>query len=188
MRIKMFLIGVLCLGYSAYSRIDITYRGLGVSYQIFRPLRVEVETPEKIRVKSGRDSFRYGDTNQGRFPLKVEVVTPRASVGGIYDSAVRDHRTLINIFYGRVKLSLANQGNFELKEIKDTSKVIKGRGFFVAEGGNAYEMVLQLNSRSYLAQEEWAGKTSIDVMFNEEGNEILMGVYKGVLKLDATYM
>ncbi len=175
MRKKIFLICLLYLSQAIYSVTNINFtKQLVVIYKVLNPLSVVVDKPEKMIVKSSKESFKYSDVVQSRSPLNVKIEAP-------YN--VRDE--ILDKIYGTATLTLENQGNFELKKIDDNSEIIKGRGFFPSEGEKKYQMILPLNDGS--AVNKYQASTTIDAVFNEEKTEMLMGNYKGVLILDVTY-
>lgn len=175
MRKKIFLICLICLAQGLYSVTNINFtKQLVVIYKVLNPLSVIVDKPEKMIMKSSKESFKYSDVVQSRAPLNVKIEAP-------YN--IRDE--ILDKIYGTATLTLRDQGNFELKKVDDNSKVIRGRGFFPSEGEKSHQMILPLYDAS--AANKYQASTTIDAVFNEDKTEMLMGNYKGVLILDVTY-
>lgn len=169
------MICILCLSKGIFSVTNINFtKQLVVIYKVLNPLSVVVDKPEKMIVKSSKETFKYSSVIQSRAPLNVKIEAPYK---------VRDE--ILDKIYGTATLVLRNHGNFELKKIDDASNIVKGRGFFPSKGEQIYEMVLPLNDAS--AANKYQASTTIDAVFNEDKKEMAMGSYKGVLILDVTY-
>lgn len=147
---------------------------LVVIYKVLNPLVVEVDQTEKMKVTSSRNTFRYS-----------EIVPTRKKIGVTVKAPYNERDLILDKIYGTAKLELENNGSFELVEIKDSQKKIDGRGFFVSGGKESSIITLPLFNAS--VQNRYEQRTEIDAIFNERGEEMLMGTYKGVLKLNVTY-
>lgn len=121
MRKRCFLIYIFYLAQGLYSTTNINFtKQLVVIYKVLNPLSVVVDKPEKMIIKSSKDTFKYSSVTQSRAPLNVKIEAPYK---------VRDE--ILDKIYGTATLVLRNYGNFELKKIDDSSNTIKGRGFFL---------------------------------------------------------
>lgn len=147
---------------------------LVVIYKVLNPLVVEVEQTEKMQVVSSEDIFRYSDT-----------VFSKRKVGVIVKAPYNERDLILDKIYGTAKLELENNGNFELVDITDKQKRIGGRGYFISGGKESSTITLPLFNAS--VQNRYEQRTEIDAVFNEKREKMIMGTYKGVLKLNVTY-
>lgn len=172
-KIKILLILVLLSIYS-YSATKINFsKQLVVIYKVLDPLSVRVDTPEKMTVRKGNETFRYSQVVQSRTPLNVQISAPYNSRDEILDE-----------IYGTAKLELRNRGEFELKELQNPNFKIKGKGFF-GSAEDEYQINLPLYNAT--TPNMYQASAQIDAIFNSDKEEMLMGTYKGVLILDVTY-
>lgn len=171
---KIILIFMLLVTY-LYPVTKINYaKQLVILYKVLDPLTVEVDTPEKMTVKSGREKFKYSEVTSSKKPLNVKVEAP-----------YKERDLILDTIYGTATLELLNNGRFELKSIEDQNKVVKGRGFFSEVGENTSKMKLELFNSN--VANKYQASTKIDAIFNEDQDEMLMGTYKGVMILNVTY-
>ena len=168
----IFLFG-LCFFQNIYSITMINFsKQLVVIYKVLNPLTVTVDTPEKMVVKSGRQSFKYSDSIVSQKKIQIKVEAP------YYD---RDE--ILDQVYATATLRMQNDGKFDLVG-KDGSK-IKGRGFFPSISEYATVKVLPLYTTTINGKYE--ARTEIDAVFNEDNSEMKLGEYSGVLTIDVTY-
>lgn len=170
-KVIIFLLG-LYFCQSLYSRTTVNFtKELVVIYKILNPLTVTVDKPEKMVVKAGNQIFRYSETVSSKVPLNIRIEAPYNVRDGILDQ-----------IYGTATLELENNGKFDLTD-GSTNNVIKGRGFFLDNVSH----LLNLKLESTESLRKYHGLVTVDAVFNEDGSEMLMGNYKGVLRLNVTY-
>lgn len=147
---------------------------LVVIYKVLNPLVVEVTQTEKMQIRSSQDTFKYSD-----------VIPSKKKIGVTVKAPYNERDLILDKIYGTARLELENRGEFELTDTKDPQKKIDGRGFFPSVGEDAYMITLPLFNAT--VQNRYEESTEIDAFFNEKKNTMLMGTYKGVLKLNVTY-
>lgn len=176
-KMKKLVVGsiFLVLSFSTFSVTTFNFTNqLVVIYKVLNPLIVEVEQTEKMQVPSSADTFRYSETVASRKKIGITVKAP-----------YNERDLILDKIYGTAKLELENNGEFELVEIKDSEKRIGGRGFFISEGKESSSLILPLFNAS--VQNRYEQRAELDAIFNEKKEKMLMGTYKGVLKLNVTY-
>ena len=167
---KNILIIFILLSLYTYSATSFNFtKQLVVIYKVLEPLSVIVDKPEKMIVKKGTQSFKYSEV-ASLGPLNIKIEAPYNERDEILETAT---------------LELQNNGTFELIETTNSDLKIDGQGFFPAEGESSYKMVLSLYNAS--VSNKYQASTTVDVVFNKNNKEMLMGTYKGVLILDVTY-
>lgn len=181
-KIKIISMLMLIFCYS-YSKTTLNFsEHLAVIYKNLDPLSIRISHIEKITVKADKGTFKYSETAADRKPLEITITVPFTTTGPsnqIRDTLFRSVRLRLHgdlpdegIFGGRFSLN-SNEGNR-----------MEARGFFIENGENIFDAPLSLLSSSA----EYTGRTKIDVLFNTEKNpKLLKGVYRGVLRLEATY-
>ena len=175
MKFYRIILSFILITTCVYPITKINYaKQLVVLYNVLDPLIVEVDPPEKMVVRSGREKFRYSQITPSKKPLNVKVEAP-----------YKDRDLILDTIYGTATLELLDNGKFDLKKIDDPSKVINGKGFFSEIGENTSKMKLDL-FKSTVAN-KYQAFTKIDAIFNENQEEMLMGRYKGVMILNVTY-
>lgn len=170
---KIFIIFILMSIYT-YSATNFNFnKQLIVIYKVLDPLSVIVDTPEKMIVKKGTQSFKYSEvTSSG--PLNIKIEAPYNTRDKILDK-----------IYGTATLELQNAGIFELIETTNPNLKIDGQGFFPTEGESSYRLSLPLDHATI--PNTYQAATTVDAIFNKNNKVMLMGKYKGVLILDVTY-
>lgn len=168
----IFLLG-FCLWKEIYPITTINFtRQLVVIYKVLDPLSVIVDSPEKMVVRAGNQTFKYSEVTSSRAPLNIKIETPYKQRDEILDQ-----------IYGTATLELENKGEFVLVDEKASNNTIRGRGFFVSN--SASQLTLPLYNAS--TPDKYQASTVVDAIFNEDKNEMLMGNYRGVLILNVTY-
>ena len=171
---KNILIIFILLSLYTYSATSFNFtKQLVVIYKVLEPLSVIVDKPEKMIVKKGTQSFKYSEV-ASLGPLNIKIEAP-----------YNERDEILDKIYGTATLELQNNGAFELIETTNSDLKIDGQGFFPAEGESSYKMVLSLYNAS--VSNKYQASTTVDVVFNKNNKEMLMGTYKGVLILDVTY-
>lgn len=169
-KVAIFLLG-LCFCQKLYPITTINFtKQLVVIYKVLDPLSVIVDKPEKMVVKAGNQTFRYSEVVSSRSPLNIKIETP-----------YNERDEILDQIYGTATLELENNGNFNLTDSL-TNNTIKGRGFF---SNNTSHLTLPLYNAS--TPNKYQASTTVDAVFNEDKKEMLMGNYKGVLRLNVTY-
>ena len=172
-KIMYLFLAVYALSYTA-TNFNITNQ-LVVIYKVLDPLTVVVDTPEKMIVKHGKQSFLYSEVVTSQKPLEVRVQAP-----------YNERDEILDRIYGTATLELRNNGRFTLTETSNATEKIEGKGFFPSAGEGSSKVVLPLYSGSTPAN-RYDARINLDARFNEENKEMLIGVYKGVLFLDVIY-
>ena len=165
---------VLCT-LKAYAVTNFNYSNqLVVLYKVLDPLKVTVSQTEKMKVVAGKQKFKYSEVVDSKTPISVLVEAPFNQRDDILDTV-----------YGTATLELENSGKFSLKSTNGNSEEIDARGYFKNEPGEPSKIILPLFTGTSITKYE--GRTEIDAVFNENQKEMLMGTYKGVLRLNVTY-
>ncbi|WP_448820824.1 hypothetical protein [Cetobacterium sp.] len=168
----IFLLG-LCFFQSIYSITMINFsKQLVVIYKVLNPLTVTVDTPEKMVVKAGNQSFKYSDSVASKKKIGIKVEAPYYK---------RDE--ILDLVYATATLKMQDNGNFYLTSADGTK--IKGRGYFPSVGEKAVIQTLPLYTTTVNGKYE--ARTEVDAVFNEDNSEMKLGEYSGVLKIDVTY-
>ena len=173
MRKRIIFLLALYFWQNVYSITKINFsKQLVVIYKVLNPLKVTVETPEKMTVRSGNQIFKYSDVVASRKKIGIKVEAPYHARDEILDKV-----------YGTATLTMQNSGNFDLIEKNGTK--IKGRGFFSSGGNQDVKQVLPLYTST--SSGKYEARTEIDAIFNEDQTTMKLGEYRGVLKIDVTY-
>ena len=172
MQKKFILILLICFWQKVYPITTMNFtKQLVVIYKVLDPLKVVVQQPEKMFMKSGNQEFRYSEVATSKSPLSIKIEAP-------YNK--RDE--ILDRIYGTATLELESNGNFDLIDKNNSNNIIKGRGFF---SNDTSHLILPLYNAS--APDKYQTSTTVDAIFNEDMREMKMGSYKGVLKLNVTY-
>lgn len=159
----------------SYSVTNFNYSNqLVVIYKVLDPLKVTVTPTEKMRIAASNRKFTYTGTIDSRVPISVVVEAP-----------FNERDAILDTVYGTATLELENTGKFSLINTIDTSNKIDARGYFKNYPGEPSKIVLPLYTGTSITKYE--GRAEIDAVFNENQKDMVMGTYKGVLKLNVTY-
>lgn len=173
--IKLIFLSVCLFTSTSYAKTIINFsKQLVVIYKVLNPLKVTVEPTEKMTVKRGTQKFKYSDSIDSRKKIEIKIEAPYNTRDEILDK-----------IYGTATLQMQNNGIFDMVDITDKNKIIKGKGFFVNGGEGVSKQVLSLYNTSF--KDKYEARTEIDAIFNEENKMMELGTYSGVLRIDVTY-
>lgn len=174
-KIKIKILALFLISTIGYAKTVINFsKQLVVIYKVLNPLRVTVDPVEKMTVKSGTQQFKYSETVDSKKKIGIKIEAPYNTRDEILDK-----------IYGTATLQMHNNGIFDMVDVGDSSKIIKGRGFFPNEGETVSKQTLSLYNTSF--KDKYEARTEVDVIFNEENNLMKLGTYSGVLRIDVTY-
>lgn len=166
-----------------------------ILYKTLPPLVVEVDEPELMRIKRGKDSFKYSDVSRSKKPLNVNIEIQFNN--GIIDNN-GSNKDIISTIYDTVKLELLNNGEITLLQDNlsgvprnNDSLGIKGEVYFTNISGieleNKYILIKKLGE-SIKNGLLTTNDIYIDAEFNKEKNEILSGQYSGKIIMSVEFI
>lgn len=174
MRSIGIIVFFLCV-LKSYSITNFNYSNqLVVIYKVLDPLKVTVTPTEKMKIVAGNRKFTYTGTINSRAPISVLVEAP-----------FNERDAILDTVYGTATLEFEDAGKFFLVNTTDSSKKIDARGYFINYSGEPSKIALPLYTGTSITKYE--GRAEIDAIFNENQKDMVMGTYKGVLKLNVTY-
>lgn len=175
-KIFIFILGII-LNISIFSSSDWQFTsgingdgGLTIVYKTLPPLKVEVDSPEPMRIASGNQSFTYTSSNSSGKPLSVKIEIKFNN--GIIDNDTIN-KTIVTTIYNKVKLSFENNGDFSLiKDGKPEDKIAGKIYFSTAEGVKIGEELMKPFNQTIQNGTLKVDTVYINANFNEDNKMI----------------
>ncbi|WP_130891793.1 hypothetical protein [Fusobacterium ulcerans] len=175
-KIFIFLLGII-LNISIFSSSDWQFTsgingdgGLTIVYKTLPPLKVEVDSPEPMRIASGNQAFTYTNSNSSGKPLSVKIEI-KFNNGIIDNDAI--NKTIVTTIYNKVKLSFENNGEFSLiKDGKPEDKIAGKIYFSTAEGVKISEELMKPFNQTIQSGTLKVDTVYINANFNEDNKMI----------------
>lgn len=152
-----------------------------IIYKVLDPLIVKIEEPKRLYINRSEKNFTYSSKAEDRKKIKVTVEAPYIK------ESIDD---ILRKVYEYVYFQLETGGKFELFH-EDGSEKIIGNAYFYDEkesivGKDIYEYKKEFYNN--VAGNTFSATTDIDVDFTlENSNELPLGLYSGVLKLNVWF-
>lgn len=164
--------------------------GLMIVYKTLPPLVVNVDQPKVMRVKKGRDPFKYSESSGENKPLnvmiKVEFNKEVVGENGI-------NKEIIRSIYNNVTLSFKNNGIFSLIKTTEKSDLqIDAQAYFTDQNGirindKAHPIINRNLSDTIQNGILLQNDIYIDAEFNKMQQELLEGRYEGTVILEVEF-